>query len=397
MEQQGISGRTTDNGSPKALPSVDDAKPGEEGGPIARAGFTYQDEIAVGFLLEMLENRALLRVHCETHDDVLLVREMDGVATRLAEFVQVKAGEPDKLWSVADLCARKNARDGTSIFEISLARDMYCEISRFRLVTLRPVVKELKILTFPLEAPGRETDGERFATLFNELDKRFPGLKSPKNNGAVYWLGNCIWDECYTEQAVRNSNLIRLIRLSINEKLPLLPDQAEVLLEELRAQAKAAGEARWEPDRDKKIFVRERLRQWWESRKREAAEGAAATSGGKLRMKMAEAGLPNDLVELAVELRRDYAAAVRSSRYMELDEGERLQGRVKAEVMSLRSGFVAGRLDLDAANFHDLCLERMNKVNSALPVDSEDQSAFLKGCMYDIADRCLLRFDRTAR
>jgi hypothetical protein len=387
----------SNNGDPQALPSVDDAKPNEEGGPIARAGFTYQDEIAVGFLLEMLENRALLRVHCETHDDVVLVREVDGFTIKVAEFVQVKAGEPDKLWSVADICARKNGAEGTSIFEISLARDKYSEMSRFRLVTLRPVVSELKMLTFPLEAPGREATGDRYTTVLNELDRRFPGLKSRKNNGAAYWLANCFWDECHTEKVVRDRNLLRLVRLSINEKLPLLPEQAEVLLDELRAQAKAAGEARWEPDRNKKIFARDVLRQWWESRKHEVAEGAAAVSGGKLRTKMTEAGLPNDIIELAVELRRDYAASARTPRYMEPDEGKRLQSRVKAEVMSLRSGFVAGRLNMDAASFHDLCLEKMNSINNELSSNSEDQSAFLKGCMYDIADRCLLRFDRTAR
>lgn len=88
------------------LPSVDDARPSEEGGAIARAGFNYQDEIAVGFLIEMLETPSILKVHCETHDDVLLVRVQNGSGVRIAEFVQVKASEPDKLWSVADLCAR---------------------------------------------------------------------------------------------------------------------------------------------------------------------------------------------------------------------------------------------------------------------------------------------------
>lgn len=388
---------TTSNKNPHTLPSVDNAKPVEEGGPIARAGFDYQDEIAVGFLLEMLEDRTILKVHCETHDDVLLVRETDGLALRLAEFVQVKAGEPNKLWSVADLCARKNSGDGTSIFEVSLARDMYQEISRFRLVTLRPVVSDLKMLTFPLGAPGREADGERFMALLGELSGRFPDLKSPKNNGTSYWLANCFWDERHTEEVVRKDNLIRLIRLSAAENLPLLPEHAEVLLDDLRAKAKAAGEARWEPDRDKKIFPRGMLREWWDLRKREIAEGAAAASGGKLRMKMAEAGLPNELIELAVELRRDYAAAARTSRYMELDEGKRLQSRVKAEVMSLRSRLVAGRLDLDAVGFHDLCLERLNSVNAERTADSEDRSAFLVGCMYDIADRCLLRFGNTTR
>lgn len=72
------------------LPSVEDVRPDEEGGPIARTGFNYQDEVVVGFFIEMLDDPTLLKVHCETHDDVLLVRETSG--TRTAEFVQVKGG-----------------------------------------------------------------------------------------------------------------------------------------------------------------------------------------------------------------------------------------------------------------------------------------------------------------
>ena len=139
-------------------PSVDDTKPGEEGGPVARSGFNYQDEIAASFLIEMLENPSLVKVHCETHDDVLLVWAQDNSDRRLAEYVQVKASEPDKLWSPADLCQRKKSSVGTSIFEVSLSRDKHREDSRFRLVTLRSITSALKILCFPYGAPGRELD-----------------------------------------------------------------------------------------------------------------------------------------------------------------------------------------------------------------------------------------------
>jgi hypothetical protein len=72
------------------FPSVDDAKPLEEGGPEARKGFNYQDEIAVAFFIDMLETPSLLKVHCETHDDILLVHALDALAIRIAIFVQVK-------------------------------------------------------------------------------------------------------------------------------------------------------------------------------------------------------------------------------------------------------------------------------------------------------------------
>lgn len=298
---------------------------------------------------------------------------------------------------MADLCSRKNSKPDSSIFEISFARDKHCEESRFRLVTLRPVVRELEILTLPCGAPGRETGGERFKTLLSEIDKRFPNLKSPKGNGVAYWLENCLWDPRNSEKDVRRHNLIRLIQLSVKEGQPVLLEPAEGFLDVLRGLARAAGAAKWVPDRNSKIITREALRELWDLRKRELAEGALAPSGEKLQQKMIEAGLPDELVSLALDMRRDYGAVARTSRYMELDEEERLQSRVKSEAVSLRAHFVAGEIDLDGVGFHSFCVDRMDAINAERPRGSEDRSAFLKGCMYDITDRCFLRFARPTR
>ncbi|TAZ70706.1 DUF4297 domain-containing protein (plasmid) [Rhizobium ruizarguesonis] len=375
-------------------PSIDHAKPDDEGGPVARTGFNYQDEIAVGFLIDMLVQPDLLKIHCETHDDIVLIRHPKEGLQRTAEYVQVKASEQDKLWSVADLCQRKKNKEGSSIFEISLSRDKHHEFSSFRLVTLRPVVTALEPLTHALETPGRSLSSDGIKALCTELESRFPDICSPKGNGASFWLQNCSWDQRHSEDSVRKDNLIRLIRLSAKEGRPLLVEPAEVLLLELRAMAKAAGDAKWNPDREKKIISREMLRAWWEQRTKELVDGAATISGGKLSTKMEDAGLPDELVGLALEMRRAYASETRVARYLEPNEAERLQQRVQSEVVSLRARFIAGQLDLDAAGFHALCLERMDAVNAERPATSEDRSAFLKGCMYDIADRCLLRFAR---
>lgn len=383
---------TLESPAGSAWPSIDDAAPDEEGGPIARTGFNYQDEIAVSFLIEMLETPTLVKVHCETHDDVILVRQQESSAPLLAEFVQVKASEQDKLWSVADISQRKGGKAGTSIFETSLGRDKHAEASTFRLVTLRPVVTGLEGLTYICGTPSRSPDTDAMKTLCADLEKRFPGITSPKGNGSSYWLENCFWDQRHSEELVRKDNLLRLLRLSSKEGYPLLPEPAEALLQELRALAKAAGDAKWVPDRDKKIIHRATIRAWWEQRTQEVTSGAAA--GGKLASKMEDAALPKELVGLAIEMRRGYAAVSRTSRYLEPDEAEHLQRRVQSEVMSLRSRFVAGQLDLSGAEFHALCLERMDAVNAERGADVADRSAFLKGCMYDIADRCLLRFAR---
>jgi len=65
---------------PKVFPSVEDGTPSEEGAPIARNGFNYQDEIAVGYLLDMQEDPSIQKVHCETHDDVILISQQDASA-----------------------------------------------------------------------------------------------------------------------------------------------------------------------------------------------------------------------------------------------------------------------------------------------------------------------------
>src|SRR5215216_4352735 len=84
-------------------PSIDDHHPDEEGGPTARAGLSYQDEVVVSLFLDMVADESILRIHCETHDDVVVKRLMNG--KEVVEYVQVKSNEPDKLWSVADMCS----------------------------------------------------------------------------------------------------------------------------------------------------------------------------------------------------------------------------------------------------------------------------------------------------
>ncbi|MBE0581888.1 dsDNA nuclease domain-containing protein [Devosia sp.] len=375
-------------------PSVDLAKPAEEGGPNARAGFNYQDEIAVGFFLEMLELPSLLKIHCETHDDIVLVRQGDTPAGCIAEFVQVKASEQDKLWSVADLCQRKKSKAGTSIFEGSLGRDKHNEIARFRLVTLRPVVTALEPLTLPLTAAARDVTSEEMVALNSELTSRFPDFTSPKGNVSLYWLRNCLWDQRHSEKSVQDDNLVRLVRHALKTGANILFEQAEILLQDLRLWAKTAGDAKWDKDPAKKIITRDQLLSWWESRIQDLIDGLSMAAGGKLADKMDDAQLPDELVGLALDLRRSYAAESRAPRYLDPGDVERLQRRVQSEVMSLRARYVAGQIDVEGSAFHALCLDRMDEVNSERSAGEEDRSAFLKGCMYDIADRCLLRFAR---
>lgn len=378
-----------------AWPSVDVAKPLEEGGPIARKGFNYQDEIAVSFLLDMMEDHFVIKIHCETHDDILIVRSTDDPNRRCAEYVQVKASAPDQLWTVATLCKRKDGKQGTSIFEKSLAHDKHKEESRFRVVTLRQVSDELKILTHPIGSIGREPGCEALSTLKAAIDGKHPKLLSPKGNDATFWLDGSYWDERFSESAVRDRNCLRVFQISSAEGSTLLPEAIDVLLDDMRAWVKRAGGASWQPDRDKKIITREQLRAWWDERVAELTSAGGA-SGGKLVRKMKAASLPQDVINLAVTMRRQYAKDLRTPRYSHADDTQDLLSRVSAEALSLRSRYVAGQIDVDPPTFHSMCIDRMDAINHERPEGTPDRSSFLQGCLYDIADRCLLRFERIA-
>ncbi|MFC5357916.1 dsDNA nuclease domain-containing protein [Azospirillum himalayense] len=376
-------------------PSIDDAQPSEEGGPIARGGFSYQDEIAVGFLLEMIEDANLLKVHCETHDDLVLVRSAGPGTERIAEYAQVKAEEPDQLWTVATLCEKKKSPN-SSLFERSLARDRHAETARFRIVTLRPPASALVPLTYPADSEFRVLDCEAMREIHEELDRRFPEAKSPKGNDSAYWLAHCHWDARYDLQTVAKDNQRRLFSLGNKAGCVLLIEQITTLLEDLRAMAKTASDLQWVPHRAKKIITREFILNWWSDKLREIAEGAAQKSGGKLADKLVAVGVSADIIGLAIELRRDYAALIRSPRYMESDEIRAFQGRVKSDALTLRTQLMSGALKLDGTQFHARCVEQMDAINASRPTGVPDHSAFLKGCLYDIADRCLLRFEPPA-
>jgi hypothetical protein len=321
----------------------------------------------------------------------VLIWAVAGDASEEAEYVQVKGSEQDKYWSVADLCAKKT-KTTPSIYEASLARDRHSEPAKFRIVTLRPVTEALVPLTFPCGSDARTLAEDKIAELRASLDGKFPGAKSPKGNDCQYWIDHCGWDVRNDITTARHDNLRRLLLLSNAAGVLLVGEQLELLLEELRSWAKAAGDAKWVPDRAKKIISQAQIRSWWTTRLAEFADARGASAGGQLAAKMKAAGLPDEMISLAIDLRRGYAAEVRVPRYMESDRAEQLQNRVKSEAMSLRASLIAGDLHLSGPAFHATCVKRMDDLSETAL--GEDVSAFLKGCLYDIADRCLLRFEQ---
>jgi hypothetical protein len=87
---------TTDTSTEPKVP-YRDLDPLEQGGPVARRGFAYQDHVAAGKCLDMLLDGGPCEVWCEAEDDIVLVWLIQG--EEWFDFVQVKSNELDQLWS----------------------------------------------------------------------------------------------------------------------------------------------------------------------------------------------------------------------------------------------------------------------------------------------------------
>ena len=73
------------------MTSIHNLLPTEYGGPIARAGFQYQDDVAALFCIQMLNGSEAVAIWCELLDDITLIWIVSG--TEEVEFVQVKSNE----------------------------------------------------------------------------------------------------------------------------------------------------------------------------------------------------------------------------------------------------------------------------------------------------------------
>ena len=60
----------------------------------------------------------------------------------------------------------------------------------------------------------------------------------------------------------------------------------------------------------------------------------------------------DEFIPIAIDMRRQYAATVRTSRYMAEADMERLQAQVKSEMMTLRARYVARQIDVDGVGFY---------------------------------------------
>lgn len=371
--------------------SIRELPPLEQGGVSARRGFEYQDHVAAGFLLEMIDNPSLLEVWCETHDDITLFWSGNEV-----EFVQVKAIALDQLWSIPKLTARdhkdETAVPGSSILERSLANDRGSETSRYRIVTTLPPKDTLAFLQLPFTSPDRAETTDDLSELVNEFDSRIAGFQSPNGNGAQHWLENTLWDVHQSDTTVANANKLRLQRLASEQHVHLFPDQLDELYSVILTKVRDAAAAKWGIEPAKKRLSRASLLVWFAG-KLDASQFVTPVAGASLEAKLKNAGLTKGDIASCLDSRHRYLAEKYRPQYLNVTALNYVEGEVAAVLHSLRAKLDAGLIDDDGVAFHEQCLTAVQQIPSGYSGVSVPLS-ILYGCMYSITDRCMHRFRR---
>ncbi len=379
--------------------SIHNIKPIERGGTISRGGFIYQDHIAVNFLLEMISDRSLEEVWCETHDDITLI--WHGENGQEVEFVQVKNISLNTFWSVAKLCKREKTNDnqdgdGSSLLEKSFAQDRCAEPCRFRIVTSLPTSAPLKTLTLPLASPNRDSSSDEFSKLIGEVQKKVNGLTSPNNHDVIYWLKNTKW-QVESEDDVIIKNKAKLMSLIMNKGIHLSGEVVETkIYPEILNKVQIAAASPWEVDDKAKKIRREEFLDWLDNLLKDAQYPLSVGAGEKLREKMEKAKIANDYILTAQEERRQFRRERLNPKYLDLTDLDLIEGEVLSELKGLR-------LRLDSNEFAEgtlflkVCQDKLRDLQVTLQAKSKPPLFYLDGCMYDITDRCAHRYHREAK
>ena len=366
------------------LLSIRALAPLEQGGPIARDGFIYQDHVAALYCLRMLTDEELGEVWCEAEDDITLL--WTGTQSESVELVQVKSDRPDQLWSTSMLCSGGSA---DSIAAKSLAHDRCLEPCTFRLVTRTDVHSSLRVLKRSLGHPDREFKNPDMLALHKTVCERLGDLMSPRMRSVSHWLADFVWTVAESENAIRHANLVALDAWLDSIGDSLFSDQKAELYERLLRRIIVASRAKWADGPENKKLGSRPFGAWLKGQVAEVKGLSTGKAGQVLRRKMEAAGLDDGVIDTAEDLRRRHRAASLNPRYMAPADGERLEGEAVATLNLLVARLDSGTLKANGVTFHAVCLEALATLQENHPGSS---FVALQSAMYVAAERCRHRF-----
>ncbi|MFU0504178.1 dsDNA nuclease domain-containing protein [Pseudaminobacter sp. NGMCC 1.201702] len=241
------------------------------GGIAARKGFRIQDHVAARLALEMLHDSTILQLECETGDDVVLRRIEAGQT--IIEYVQVKTTEIDAKWSIKELTARVDNKQGSSVCEKSLLCDKHGEIAWFRFVTTRAVSAKLQ----PFRRPRVKRAGySALAGLVTSFSKKFKTVKSASGRTLADWASNMLWEVEGEEDALRSRNINALLKLSSSQGVNPSYEAMEEVYRQLADKVRAMGD-KPSVDANEKVWTRRDCLEWFASQVDTIRTAASAT------------------------------------------------------------------------------------------------------------------------
>jgi hypothetical protein len=359
----------------------------------------------------MCELPDLSEVWCESQDDITLYWDVGGGLEEV-EFVQVKSDRLEQLWSTALLLstttevdssangdsmpkAKKKKKNGKCILEKSLQLDRGLEKSKFRLVTCRPIMDELKVLIHDFESEHRATTRPEYVELSTKVKAKLSKLRSANGNDCDFWLQRTRWEVIHEEEPIEDKNILKVIELARRFGIILMPDQARSVYERLLTSVHDAGRANWDTEHDKKYFRNPEFISWFKRAAYDAAHPGKGGGGKTLDDKLTDAKVADDVIDSACTMRLTYLGKLFTPRYSDPDQREELQNVIEAKMMRLRAKIDSGELEVDGQTFHNLCLSTVEEVHEELPKKNRPPLPNLYGFMYELADRCTHRFVRS--
>ncbi len=227
------------------------------GGVAARVGFKFQDHIAAMYVLEMLSDRRIKQVECETSDDIAILRSRRNADA--IEYVQVKTTDGNSKWTLSEITNRPVKGQPTSLIEKSLLCDNGVADASFRLVTTRAPNSSLSILAQPIATRDPLGDIDRLAT---NLHTKYRTTTSRNGRDLGYWVRNTEWDVHSSSDAVMMRNLQSISRLAEERGAnPTNSHTKEIYDDLLRIVEDAASAPRSNPRA--KIITHDLATAWW--------------------------------------------------------------------------------------------------------------------------------------
>lgn len=356
-------------------------------GRHARKGFNYQDHIAVGFCMCFMTNPDLKEIWLETHDDILLLWEIEG--NSIVEFVQVKAIDLPSRWSVPAICGSGNSTD--SIVKKLMDQDRCSEPVLFRIVSSYDVDTDVAVLKKGINSIERNAEVVKENELSAAIKKKLGDIKSPNGKNIHDWVQKCFWEK----KADNIDDLISSNKIGLEKALeilgrPILSDQRDEIYQKMLSYCQSASSENMRSNPNCYKIKRQAYVDWLST----SIDSLYTPSAGlqKLEEKLQKAkNVPSDYILNAKQLKWDYTGIRLRNDFIQASEISSLETVIHGELYKLKIALDNGEEDED--HFHKVCTDKLDYLKDSTAFKNKNiPDCVLTGYMYDLTSKCLHRF-----